>query len=236
MMNQLKRRQPAASAKERSDEPAGTRIEKLAGEEEERITIQEARRRRKSAGAQSVDDISSDVIIQQEDSADEKRCARYGMSCDDISLDVITFSSWLSADEAKRKRRCDVGEKRRRRGDPVASYSAFSICYLELAIAKRCRLHKLIQRFALATKIQQEDFAFCFSSRSYSGSSRNAKIPRRNVLSIQSQEDSGEAFGQPDASNSSIQSRAYLYQLLLYIQSRATVSSRKKSRRKESKK
>ncbi|KZV54731.1 hypothetical protein F511_42083 [Dorcoceras hygrometricum] len=35
---------------------------------------------------------------QQEDSADEKRCVRYGMSCDDISLDVITISSWLSAD------------------------------------------------------------------------------------------------------------------------------------------
>ncbi|KZT75479.1 hypothetical protein F511_47496 [Dorcoceras hygrometricum] len=46
--------------------------------------------------------------IQQEDSADEKRCARYGMSCDDISLDVITISSWLSADEEKRKRRSDV--------------------------------------------------------------------------------------------------------------------------------
>ncbi|KZV37124.1 hypothetical protein F511_15044 [Dorcoceras hygrometricum] len=30
------------------------------------------------------------------------------MSCDDISLDVITISSWISADEAKRKRRCDV--------------------------------------------------------------------------------------------------------------------------------
>ncbi|KZV49674.1 hypothetical protein F511_22630 [Dorcoceras hygrometricum] len=45
---------------------------------------------------------------QQEDSADEKSCARYGMSCDDISLDVITISSWLSADEAKRKRRGDV--------------------------------------------------------------------------------------------------------------------------------
>ncbi|KZV19872.1 hypothetical protein F511_33254 [Dorcoceras hygrometricum] len=39
-----------------------------------------------------------------EDSADEKRCARYGMSCDDISLDVITISSWLSTDEAKRER------------------------------------------------------------------------------------------------------------------------------------
>ncbi|KZV54404.1 hypothetical protein F511_09719 [Dorcoceras hygrometricum] len=33
---------------------------------------------------------------QQEDSADEKKCARNGMSCDDINLDVITISSWLS--------------------------------------------------------------------------------------------------------------------------------------------
>ncbi|KZV55807.1 hypothetical protein F511_23374 [Dorcoceras hygrometricum] len=32
-----------------------------------------------------------------------RRGASYGMSCDDISLDVITISSWLSADEAKRK-------------------------------------------------------------------------------------------------------------------------------------
>ncbi|KZV58323.1 hypothetical protein F511_29184 [Dorcoceras hygrometricum] len=46
------------------------------------------------------------------DSADEKRCARYGMSCDDISLDVITISSWLSADEAKARE-----EKRRRVGE-----------------------------------------------------------------------------------------------------------------------
>ncbi|KZV17282.1 ABC transporter C family member 13-like [Dorcoceras hygrometricum] len=44
--------------------------------------------------------------------------------------------------------------------------------------------------------------------RSYSGSSRNAKISSRNVLSIQSQEDSGEAFDEPDANNSSNQSQA----------------------------
>ncbi|KZV30993.1 CAX-interacting protein 4-like [Dorcoceras hygrometricum] len=42
--------------------------------------------------------ITGSYSDQQEDSADEKRCARYGMSCDDISLDVITISSWLSAD------------------------------------------------------------------------------------------------------------------------------------------
>ncbi|KZV41632.1 hypothetical protein F511_23129 [Dorcoceras hygrometricum] len=51
--------------------------------------------------------------------------------------------------------------------DPVASYSAISRCYLK--IAKRCRLHKLIrQRFALAIKNQQEDFALLFQQRSYS--------------------------------------------------------------------
>ncbi|KZT76443.1 hypothetical protein F511_46532 [Dorcoceras hygrometricum] len=32
-----------------------------------------------------------------------RRGASYDMSCDDISLDVITISRWLSADEAKRK-------------------------------------------------------------------------------------------------------------------------------------
>ncbi|KZV55911.1 cell division cycle 5-like protein [Dorcoceras hygrometricum] len=40
------------------------------------------------------------------------------------------------------------------------------------------------------------------------GISRNAKNSRRNVLSIQSQEDSGEAFDEQDASNSSIQSKS----------------------------
>ncbi|KZV33684.1 TMV resistance protein N-like [Dorcoceras hygrometricum] len=77
-------------------------------------------------------------------SADEKRCARYGMSYDDISLDVITISRWLSADEAKRKRRSDV----------VLRFSRFS--------RKTLRCY--------------------FSSRSYSGSSRNAKNSRRNVF------------------------------------------------------
>ncbi|KZV45997.1 cysteine protease [Dorcoceras hygrometricum] len=41
-----------------------------------------------------------------------------------------------------------------------------SRCYLEIAIAKRCRLHKLIrQHFALALKIQQEDFALITSRK-----------------------------------------------------------------------
>ncbi|KZV58092.1 transcription factor DIVARICATA-like [Dorcoceras hygrometricum] len=56
-----------------------------------------------------IDDISSAVIIQQEATVisrkiqQMRRGARYGMSCDDISLDVITISRWLSADEAKRE-------------------------------------------------------------------------------------------------------------------------------------
>ncbi|KZV13986.1 hypothetical protein F511_44657 [Dorcoceras hygrometricum] len=53
-------------------------------------------------------DATGSYSDQQEDSADEKRCASYGMSCDDINLDIITISRWLSADEAKRKRRSDV--------------------------------------------------------------------------------------------------------------------------------
>ncbi|KZV30200.1 hypothetical protein F511_43114 [Dorcoceras hygrometricum] len=180
--------------------PAGTGTVKSVGEID--------RRRRSSAGALSVDDISSDVINQQELQLRIQQMrsgASFGMSCDDISLDVITISRRSSL-LSRRKM------KRRRKGDPVASYSAFSRCYLKMA--KRCRLHK----------------------RSYSGSNRNAKISSRNVLSIQSQEDSGEAFGQPDASNSSIQSRAHMNQLLLYIFSRKLcIQSTWIPRRKESK-
>ncbi|KZV15734.1 hypothetical protein F511_28472 [Dorcoceras hygrometricum] len=70
-----------------------------------------------------------------------------------------------------------------------------SRCYLEIAIAKRCRLHKLIrQRFA----IQQMLFALITSH----------KIQSRATVD-------------PDASNSSIQSRAYMNQLLLLNQSQA---------------
>ncbi|KZV37661.1 hypothetical protein F511_30366 [Dorcoceras hygrometricum] len=38
-----------------------------------------------------------------------RRCARYGISCDDISLDVITISSWLSADVVPEKSNAIVG-------------------------------------------------------------------------------------------------------------------------------
>ncbi|KZV26833.1 hypothetical protein F511_44820 [Dorcoceras hygrometricum] len=81
-------------------------------------------------------------------------------------------------------------------------------CYLKIAIAKRCRLHKLIrQRFALALKIQQEDFALIFQQS------------QATVDSVATQRFPVAVFVHPVASNSSIQSRAYMYQLLLFIQS-----------------
>ncbi|KZV56219.1 hypothetical protein F511_13823 [Dorcoceras hygrometricum] len=165
MMNQLKRCQPAASAKERS-EPAVA----IQEEEESRAGAM-----KKSAG--SVDDISSDVIIQQEATVISRKIQQMRRD----ALDMIQqedFALIISAVEAT--------------VDPVAT-----------------------QRFP--------DAVF------WSNQTQEDK-------SIVVEEDSGEAIDKPDASNSSIQSRAYLNQLLLYIQSRDTVSSRKKSRRKEKKK
>ncbi|KZV13886.1 hypothetical protein F511_44876 [Dorcoceras hygrometricum] len=96
--------------------------------------------------------------------------------------------------------------KRRRRGDPVASYSTISRCYLK--IAKRCRLHKLIrQRFAIALKIQQEDFALLIQQTKLQCPVATQRYP--------------VAIDEPVASNSSIQSRAYMNQLLLLNQSQA---------------
>ncbi|KZV35696.1 hypothetical protein F511_33627 [Dorcoceras hygrometricum] len=110
-----------------------------------------------------------------------RRGARYGMSCDDISLDVITISRWLSADEAKRERGSDVVEEIQ---SQATVQSADTIW--RLAIAKRCRLHKLIrQRFALALKIQQEDFALFISADEATMSSRNAKTSSRKKIQTQ---------------------------------------------------
>ncbi|KZT76471.1 hypothetical protein F511_46505 [Dorcoceras hygrometricum] len=89
-----------------------------------------------------------------------RRGAKFGLSCDDISLDVITISRWISADDAKRKRE-------------ATSYCA---------------------------KIQQVATVLPVESLS-----AVATLPVA-TQSIQSQEDSGEAFDDPVASNSSIQS------------------------------
>ncbi|KZV07136.1 hypothetical protein F511_45382 [Dorcoceras hygrometricum] len=69
-----------------------------------------------------------------------RRGACYGMSCDDISLDVITISRWLEiAQKTMRRRTGDQQKKRsaklkRRRieiqqMDSAGSYSAISRCY-----------------------------------------------------------------------------------------------------------
>ncbi|KZV14205.1 putative dimethyladenosine transferase [Dorcoceras hygrometricum] len=99
-------------------------------------------------------------------------------------------------------------KRRRMEKQPVASYcssagsySATSRGYLELAIAKRCRLHKLIrQRFALALKIQQEDFALITSRKIQSRlgiqaqeEKKQAKHRRSTSRKIQSQDFSRSA-------------------------------------------
>ncbi|KZV43128.1 hypothetical protein F511_07943 [Dorcoceras hygrometricum] len=72
-----------------------------------------------------------------------------------------------------------------------------SRCYLEIAIAKRCRLHKLIrQRFALALKIQQMLFAMkkisrYFSQQKPAGSNSTSRHARKEEVAkrfIQSQD------------------------------------------------
>ncbi|KZV38619.1 putative receptor-like protein kinase [Dorcoceras hygrometricum] len=66
---------------------------------------------------------------------------------------------------------------------------------LELAIAKRCRLHKLIrQRFAFVLKIQQMLFALITSSRKISVGSYIVGSPSASI--------SLPPAGRPDASNS----------------------------------
>ncbi|KZV51987.1 phosphatidylinositol 4-phosphate 5-kinase 9-like [Dorcoceras hygrometricum] len=134
---------------------------------------------------------------------------RRWISVDDVIGDVITFSRCFERAVAR-----------------------ISRCYLEIAIAKRCRLHKLIrQRFALALKIQQEDFALIFQQSKLQWiQSQRKDIQSQEDKSIIVEEDSGESFDEPDTSNSSIQSRAYMNQLLL---SHPVVGN---SRRKESKK
>ncbi|KZV24036.1 NAC transcription factor NAM-1-like [Dorcoceras hygrometricum] len=89
------------------------------------------------------------------------------------------FSRKLSADEKRSEK------------DEATSYSKIypvaSRCYLEIAIAKRCRLHKLIrQRFALAIKIQQEDFALLSSSRKIPAGSLYIQTRASDVIFNQS--------------------------------------------------
>ncbi|KZV57149.1 hypothetical protein F511_42353 [Dorcoceras hygrometricum] len=66
----------------------------------------------------------------------------------------------------------------------AGSYSATSRRFLKIAIAKRCRLHELIrQRFAVALKIQQEDFALMFNQQARRISSRKIQQKRKRSSS-----------------------------------------------------
>ncbi|KZV27054.1 hypothetical protein F511_37327 [Dorcoceras hygrometricum] len=149
---------------------------------------------KKSARVLSLDDISSDVIIKQEATVIGRKIQQIRRDALDMmkqSARDDATSCWESADGLVLMT-----------SSVTSSYSADG---LSLAVAR------------------------ISSSRSFSGSSRNTNISRRSVLSNQTQEDksniveedSGEAIDEPDASNSSIQSRAYMNQLLLLNQSQA---------------
>ncbi|KZV42852.1 hypothetical protein F511_13605 [Dorcoceras hygrometricum] len=98
----------------------------------------------------------------------EMKRRRAGESADELALMTSSVMSSYSVD-GLREQSQDI-----------------SRWYLEIAIEKRCRLHKLIrQRFALAIKIQQMLFALRSSSR---------KIPAGSICLIPA--------GQPDASDS----------------------------------
>ncbi|KZV07130.1 hypothetical protein F511_45389 [Dorcoceras hygrometricum] len=79
------------------------------------------------------------------------------------------------------------------------------------------------QTFCSCAKDSAGRLCVDFSSRKLQWIQSQRKDFQTQCLSIQSQDEVS------DASNSSIQSRAYLNQLLLYSQSRATVSRRKGS-------
>ncbi|KZV28789.1 hypothetical protein F511_22144 [Dorcoceras hygrometricum] len=69
-------------------------FKKLDEERDDEDQLELELERRSSAGATVI----SRKIQQM------RRGAKFGMSCDDISLDVIIISRWISADDAKRKR------------------------------------------------------------------------------------------------------------------------------------
>ncbi|KZV33456.1 BEACH domain-containing protein lvsC-like [Dorcoceras hygrometricum] len=88
-------------------------------------------------------------------------------SADGLALMTSSVTSSYSADGLREQSQESAGSLHpdARGSDVIEKISSrkllfTSICYLEIVIAKRCRLHKLIrQRFALALKIHQEDFA-----------------------------------------------------------------------------
>ncbi|KZV43743.1 hypothetical protein F511_43572 [Dorcoceras hygrometricum] len=86
-------------------------------------------------------------------------------SADGLALMTSSVTSSYSADGLREQSQESTGSLHIQTQEEATSYRRKSSrkllftsrCYLEIAIAKRCRLHKLIrQRFALALKIQQE--------------------------------------------------------------------------------
>ncbi|KZV51716.1 transcription factor IIIB 90 kDa subunit-like [Dorcoceras hygrometricum] len=80
------------------------------------LAIQEAKKSRKlELERERSADEEKPAVAQVHINQQLRRCARYGISCDDISLDVITISSWLSAvaiQEAKKSCKMELERER----------------------------------------------------------------------------------------------------------------------------
>ncbi|KZV26498.1 GPI transamidase component gaa1 [Dorcoceras hygrometricum] len=143
-----------------------------------------------------------------------RRCARYGISCDDISLDVITISRKQSADEEKRKRRSDVVLKNQQ----MIQQMLFTLITSRKIPAGSICLIPAVQPDASNSSIQSRaamnQLLLYISSRKLQWIQSQRKDFQTQCLCTQTQEDksivveedSGEAIDKPDASNSSIQS------------------------------
>ncbi|KZT75624.1 hypothetical protein F511_47351 [Dorcoceras hygrometricum] len=68
---------------------------------DESINSRYSRRRRRSVDGAGTKKFSRKLQLEIQQM---RRSAKFGLSCGDISLDVITISRWISADDAKRKR------------------------------------------------------------------------------------------------------------------------------------
>ncbi|KZT75602.1 Kinesin heavy chain-like protein [Dorcoceras hygrometricum] len=71
---------------------------------DESINSRYSRRRRRSVDGAGTKKFSRSYSVQQLKIQQMKRGASFGMSCDDIRLDVITISRWSEARELKRRR------------------------------------------------------------------------------------------------------------------------------------
>ncbi|KZV34155.1 DNA-directed RNA polymerase 3, chloroplastic [Dorcoceras hygrometricum] len=101
---------------------------------------------------------------------------------------IMESAAGLAMETSKVKSAGSYQQVKRSARDEATSYKEVSSrkllftgrCYLEIAIAKRCRLHKLIRQcFALTLKIQQEDFALISSSRKIPAVSSHRKSRRK---------------------------------------------------------